>query len=174
MLQEDFHKPNEIIVGKLHFLFTRTAKNWYYKMRQDNGKHDWPWCQSEIITQWAGNSWRFKIKNSLESAIVNSEKDKPLTWFLIQKEILSALHPDMSESMINMIIFRKYGGELVHSIKCRCVEPCYTEDYINSMEDIITRKRIGKSWTRVPMESKMVSKNARKDKRPSRHVLKCH
>ncbi|MBW0578080.1 hypothetical protein O181_117795 [Austropuccinia psidii MF-1] len=41
--KEDFHIPDEIIVGKLHSLFTRTAKKWYYKMRQDHGKHDWPW-----------------------------------------------------------------------------------------------------------------------------------
>ncbi|MBW0514515.1 hypothetical protein O181_054230 [Austropuccinia psidii MF-1] len=41
MLQEDFHIPDEIIVGKLYFMFTRTAKKWYYKMRQDHGKHDW-------------------------------------------------------------------------------------------------------------------------------------
>ncbi|MBW0521823.1 hypothetical protein O181_061538 [Austropuccinia psidii MF-1] len=41
MLQEDFHIPDEIIVGKLHALFTRTAKKWYYKMRIDHGKHDW-------------------------------------------------------------------------------------------------------------------------------------
>ncbi|MBW0517317.1 hypothetical protein O181_057032 [Austropuccinia psidii MF-1] len=40
MLQEDFHIPDEIIVGKLHSLFTRTAKKWYYKMRMDHGKHD--------------------------------------------------------------------------------------------------------------------------------------
>ncbi|MBW0565038.1 hypothetical protein O181_104753 [Austropuccinia psidii MF-1] len=32
MLQEDFPIPDEIIVGKLHTLFTRTAKKWYYKM----------------------------------------------------------------------------------------------------------------------------------------------
>ncbi|MBW0536048.1 hypothetical protein O181_075763 [Austropuccinia psidii MF-1] len=42
------------------------------------------------------------------------------------------------------------------------------------MEDIITRTRIGKTWTRVPMESKMVSKTSREDKRPERPVLKCH
>ncbi|MBW0590570.1 hypothetical protein O181_130285 [Austropuccinia psidii MF-1] len=36
MLQEDFHIPDEIIVGKLHFLFTKTAKKWYYKMRIDH------------------------------------------------------------------------------------------------------------------------------------------
>ncbi|MBW0521756.1 hypothetical protein O181_061471 [Austropuccinia psidii MF-1] len=36
MLQEDFHIPDEIIVGKLHCLFNRTAKKWYYKMRLDH------------------------------------------------------------------------------------------------------------------------------------------
>ncbi|MBW0523538.1 hypothetical protein O181_063253 [Austropuccinia psidii MF-1] len=38
MFQEDFHIPDEIIVGKLHYLFTRTAKKWYYKMRLDHEK----------------------------------------------------------------------------------------------------------------------------------------
>ncbi|MBW0542709.1 hypothetical protein O181_082424 [Austropuccinia psidii MF-1] len=56
----------------------------------------------------------------------------------------------------------------------KCVEPCSTEDYINAMEDIINRKRIGEAWTRVPMESKRVSKASREDKRPERPVLKCH
>ncbi|MBW0554366.1 hypothetical protein O181_094081 [Austropuccinia psidii MF-1] len=46
MLQEDFHIPNEIIVGKLHSLLTRTAKKWYYKMRLHHGKHDWSWWKS--------------------------------------------------------------------------------------------------------------------------------
>ncbi|MBW0571722.1 hypothetical protein O181_111437 [Austropuccinia psidii MF-1] len=32
MLKEDFHIPDEIIVGNLHSLFTRTAKKWYYKI----------------------------------------------------------------------------------------------------------------------------------------------
>ncbi|MBW0585887.1 hypothetical protein O181_125602 [Austropuccinia psidii MF-1] len=42
------------------------------------------------------------------------------------------------------------------------------------MEDIITRTRIGKTWTKIPMESKMVSKIPREDRRPERPVLKCH
>ncbi|MBW0531544.1 hypothetical protein O181_071259 [Austropuccinia psidii MF-1] len=79
----------------------------------------------------------------------------------------------MSDSMINMKILKKCGGELENAIKCRCVEPFSTEDYINAMEDIVTRTRIGKAWTRVPMESKMVSKTSREDKRPERPVLKC-
>ncbi|MBW0536711.1 hypothetical protein O181_076426 [Austropuccinia psidii MF-1] len=80
----------------------------------------------------------------------------------------------MSDSMINMKILRKCGGELEHAIKCRCVEPCSTEDYINAMEDIITRTRIGKTWTRAPMESKRVSKASIEDKRAEIPVLKFH
>ncbi|MBW0577165.1 hypothetical protein O181_116880 [Austropuccinia psidii MF-1] len=124
MLQEYFHIPVKIIVGKLHSLFARTAKRWYYKMRLDLAKHDFSWWKSEIITKWAKISWRFKMENTFESAIFNSEKDILLTWSLKQKERLSALHPDISDSMINMKILRKCGGELEHAIKCRCVEPC--------------------------------------------------
>ncbi|MBW0514663.1 hypothetical protein O181_054378 [Austropuccinia psidii MF-1] len=173
-LQEDLHIPDEIIVGKLHSWFTRMAKKWYYKLRIDHGKNYWPWWKCEIITKWANNSWRFKMENAFESAIFTSEKDKPLTLFLKQKDRLSSLHPDMSDSIINMKILRKCGGELQHPIKCSCVEPCSTEDYINAMEDIITRTRIGKTWTRVPMESKMISKTSREDKRPEIPVLKWH
>ncbi|MBW0474086.1 hypothetical protein O181_013801 [Austropuccinia psidii MF-1] len=137
MLQEYFHIPVEIIVGKFHSFFTGTTKKWYYKMRQDHGKHDWPW-------------WK-------------SEKDR-----------LSALHPDTSDSMIDMKILREFGGELEFVIKCRCVEPFSSEDYINSMKDVITRTRIGKTWTRNPMESKMAPKILIENKRPERPVLKCH
>ncbi|MBW0501051.1 hypothetical protein O181_040766 [Austropuccinia psidii MF-1] len=143
MLQEDFHIPDEIIVGKLHSLFTKTSKKWYYKIRQYHGKHDWSWWKSEMITKWANNSWRFKMKDAFESAILNSANNKPLTWFFKQKDTLSALHPDMSNTMIDMKILRKCGGELEHAIKLRCVEPCSTEDQINAMEDIITRTKTG-------------------------------
>ncbi|MBW0541471.1 hypothetical protein O181_081186 [Austropuccinia psidii MF-1] len=84
------------------------------------------------------------MENACESAIFNSEKDKTISWFFKQKDRLSALHPDMSDTRINMKILRKFGGELEHAIKLRCVETCSTEDYINAMEDIITRTRIGK------------------------------
>ncbi|MBW0565519.1 hypothetical protein O181_105234 [Austropuccinia psidii MF-1] len=42
------------------------------------------------------------------------------------------------------------------------------------MEDIITRTRIVKTWTRNPMESKMVPKISREDKKPERPVLNGH
>ncbi|MBW0559960.1 hypothetical protein O181_099675 [Austropuccinia psidii MF-1] len=143
-------------------------------MRQDHGKHDWSWWKSEVITRWANNSWRFKMENAFENSIFNSEKDKPLTWFLKQKDRLSALHPDMSETMINMTILRKREGELEHAIKCRCIETCSTEDYINEMEYIINQTRIGKTWTEIPIESKMVPKISREDRKPERPVLKRH
>ncbi|MBW0465295.1 hypothetical protein O181_005010 [Austropuccinia psidii MF-1] len=114
-------------------------------MRQDHVKYDWSWWKSEVITKWANNSLSFKMENGCESAIFNSEKDKPLIWFLKQKGRLSALHPDMSDTIINIKISRKCGGELEHAIKCRCAEPCSTEEYINAMEDIITTTKIGKT-----------------------------
>ncbi|MBW0563859.1 hypothetical protein O181_103574, partial [Austropuccinia psidii MF-1] len=80
----------------------------------------------------------------------------------------------MSDTMINMKILRKFGGELEHAIKFRFVEPCSTEDYINAMEDIITRTRISKTWTKIPMEPKMIPKISREDRKPERPVLKCH
>ncbi|MBW0546237.1 hypothetical protein O181_085952 [Austropuccinia psidii MF-1] len=107
LFQEHFHIPDEIIVGKLHSLFTRTAKKWYYKMRMNHGKHDWSWWNSEVIRKWANNSWRSKMENAFENSNFNSEKNKPLTWFFKQKDRLSALHPDMSDTMINMKILRK-------------------------------------------------------------------
>ncbi|MBW0569654.1 hypothetical protein O181_109369 [Austropuccinia psidii MF-1] len=138
----------------------------------DHGKHDWSWWKSEMITKWERNYWRFKMENAFRSAIFNSEKDKPLTRFFKQKGRLSALHPDMSDTMINMKKLSKCGGELEHAIKSRCVERCSTEDYINAMEDIITRTRIGKTWTKNPIESKLVSKIPREERRPERPVLK--
>ncbi|MBW0531377.1 hypothetical protein O181_071092 [Austropuccinia psidii MF-1] len=114
------------------------------------------------------------MENDVENAIFNSEKDKPPTWFFKQKDRLSALHPDMSDTMINMKILRKCGGEIEHAIKSRCVEPCSTEDYINAMEYIITRTRIGKTWTKIPIESKIVSKIPREDRRPEKTVFMCH
>ncbi|MBW0590840.1 hypothetical protein O181_130555 [Austropuccinia psidii MF-1] len=80
----------------------------------------------------------------------------------------------MSDSIINTKISRKCGGEIENAIKCRCVEPPSTEDYINAMEDITTRTRIGKTWTRNTMQSKMAPKISREDKRPEIPVLKCN
>ncbi|MBW0503139.1 hypothetical protein O181_042854 [Austropuccinia psidii MF-1] len=75
----------------------------------------------------------------------------------------------MSDSMINMKILRKFGGELEHAIRRRCVETFSSEDYIDSMEDIITRKRIGETWTGNPIESKMIPKIVKEDKiRPTK------
>ncbi|MBW0502575.1 hypothetical protein O181_042290 [Austropuccinia psidii MF-1] len=42
------------------------------------------------------------------------------------------------------------------------------------MEAIIIRTRIGKTWTKIPMESEMVPKICREERRPEKPVLKCH
>ncbi|MBW0460977.1 hypothetical protein O181_000692 [Austropuccinia psidii MF-1] len=143
-------------------------------MREEHEKHDWSWWKSEIITKSANNFWRLIMENDFESTILNSEKDKPLTWFLKRKYRLCSLHLEISDPMINMKILRKCGGELENAIKCRFVEPCSKEDYINAMEDIITRTRIRETLTRNPMESKVVPKTSRQERRPEIPVLKCH
>ncbi|MBW0466680.1 hypothetical protein O181_006395 [Austropuccinia psidii MF-1] len=42
------------------------------------------------------------------------------------------------------------------------------------MEDITTRTKIGKTWPKNPMESKIVPKTSTEDRRPERPVLKCN
>ncbi|MBW0530062.1 hypothetical protein O181_069777 [Austropuccinia psidii MF-1] len=42
------------------------------------------------------------------------------------------------------------------------------------MEDVIFRTRIGKAWTRSPMESKMAPNIYTEDKKNERPVLNCH
>ncbi|MBW0472732.1 hypothetical protein O181_012447 [Austropuccinia psidii MF-1] len=143
-------------------------------MRQEHVKHDCLWWKSGIIFKWASYSWIFEIENAFQNTIFNSEKGEHYTYLLKWKDRLSALHPDMSGSMINMEILRKWGGEVEHAIKCTCAEPCSTENYINSMEFIIMRTRIGKTWTRNPMESKMIPNTCKDDKRSYMPFLKCH
>ncbi|MBW0553087.1 hypothetical protein O181_092802 [Austropuccinia psidii MF-1] len=111
-------------------------------MRQNDGKHSWPWWKEQIISKWANDSWRFKIENSFEEAIFNIERDRPMSWFLKQKDILTALPPDMSETLVNKRILRECSGDLEHAIRRRCIEHCSTEDYINAIEDITTRKKL--------------------------------
>ncbi|MBW0590195.1 hypothetical protein O181_129910, partial [Austropuccinia psidii MF-1] len=39
------------------------------------------------------------MENAFEQAIFNIERDRPMSWFLKQKDRLTALRPDMSETM---------------------------------------------------------------------------
>ncbi|MBW0504674.1 hypothetical protein O181_044389 [Austropuccinia psidii MF-1] len=125
-------------------------------MRQDHGTHSWPWWKEQILSKWVNDSWRFKMENSFEEAIFNIERDRPMSWFLKQKDRLTTLHPDMSETMVHKRILRKFGGDLEHSIRSSFIEPRSTEDYISAMEDITTRKKvveigINHQWTTRPV-----------------------
>ncbi|MBW0564272.1 hypothetical protein O181_103987 [Austropuccinia psidii MF-1] len=76
-----------------------------------------------------------------------------MSWFLKQKDRLTALHPDMSETIVHQRILRKCRGDLEHAIRSRCIEPCSTEDDINAMEDITTRVKIGRNWYKSPIQT---------------------
>ncbi|MBW0528507.1 hypothetical protein O181_068222 [Austropuccinia psidii MF-1] len=43
MLQEDYDIPDELITSRLHSLFEKSAKIWYYGIRQTNCKNMWSW-----------------------------------------------------------------------------------------------------------------------------------
>ncbi|MBW0554020.1 hypothetical protein O181_093735 [Austropuccinia psidii MF-1] len=111
------------------------------------------------------------MENSFEEAILYIERDRSMSWFLKQNNRLTALHADMSETMVHKRILRKCGGGLEHAIKSRCIDPCSTEYYINAIEDITTRTKIGTNWFKPPMDNKTSGKpipkpNKQHDKAP--------
>ncbi|MBW0562658.1 hypothetical protein O181_102373 [Austropuccinia psidii MF-1] len=175
MFKEDFKIPHEYISARLHSLFTKSAKKWYYKMRQDHGKILLPLWKEQIISKWENDSWRFKMENSFEEAIITIKRDRPMSWFLKQKDRLTSLHPDMCETMLHRKILRKCGGDLEYAIRSRFIKPCSTEDYINAMEDITTRTKIGRNWYKSPIDNKTSGKPISKPNKPQdRLPLKFH
>ncbi|MBW0577049.1 hypothetical protein O181_116764 [Austropuccinia psidii MF-1] len=84
--------------------------------------------------------------------------------------------------MVHIKILKKCGGELQYSIRSRCIEPCSTEEYINALEDIVTRKKIGRSWKKLDIKSankpfikKDISKEAFKPNTSNNNEQrKCH
>ncbi|MBW0542515.1 hypothetical protein O181_082230 [Austropuccinia psidii MF-1] len=52
-----------------------------------------------------------------------------------------------------MKILKKCGGELKHALRRRFIEPCSTEEYINALEDIVTRTKIGRMWKKLDTKS---------------------
>ncbi|MBW0535728.1 hypothetical protein O181_075443 [Austropuccinia psidii MF-1] len=143
-------------------------------MRQDHGKCFWPWWKEQIISKWENDSWRFKMENFSEESIFNIERDRPKSWFLEQKDRLTSLHPDMSETMIHRRILRKFGGGLEDAIR-RCIEPFSIGDYINSMKDITTRTNIGRNWYKPPINNKPSGKPISRPNIPQyRASLKFH
>ncbi|MBW0556636.1 hypothetical protein O181_096351 [Austropuccinia psidii MF-1] len=98
-----------------------------------------------------------------------------MSWFLKQKDGLTALHSDMSETWVHKRILRKCGCDLEHAIRSRFIEPSSKEDYINAMEDITTRTKIGRNWYKPPMDKKNSGKPIPKPNKPhNKPPLKCH
>ncbi|MBW0566240.1 hypothetical protein O181_105955 [Austropuccinia psidii MF-1] len=84
--------------------------------------------------------------------------------------------------MVRMKILKKCGGELEHALRSRCIEPCSTEEENNALEDIVTRKEIGRIWKKLDIKSpnkpfikKDKSKEAFKAKTSNnKEQRKCH
>ncbi|MBW0508591.1 hypothetical protein O181_048306 [Austropuccinia psidii MF-1] len=55
--------------------------------------------------------------------------------------------------MVHMKILKKCGGELEYALRRRCIKPCSTEEYINALEDIVKRTKIGRNWNKLDIKS---------------------
>ncbi|MBW0499328.1 hypothetical protein O181_039043 [Austropuccinia psidii MF-1] len=98
-----------------------------------------------------------------------------MSWVLKQKHRLTALHPDMSGTIIHKRILRKCGSDIENSIRSRCIELCSTENCIKAMEDITTRKEMGRNWYKPPMHNKSSGKPSSKPNKPHEKApLKVH
>ncbi|MBW0570790.1 hypothetical protein O181_110505 [Austropuccinia psidii MF-1] len=74
MLQEYYAIPDDLITARLHSLFEKSAKRWYYDIRQTNCKNTLSWWKQEIISKWANDAWRYKIENSFENPSLTQTK----------------------------------------------------------------------------------------------------
>ncbi|MBW0505862.1 hypothetical protein O181_045577 [Austropuccinia psidii MF-1] len=81
----------------------------------------------------------------------------------------------MSEAMVHKRILRNFGGDPEHALRSRCIEPCSAEDYINAMEHITTRTKIGRNWYEPPIDNNTTGKPISKTNKPQdKAPLRCH
>ncbi|MBW0568719.1 hypothetical protein O181_108434 [Austropuccinia psidii MF-1] len=64
MIKEDFELPDRLVTARFNTLFTKSAHRWYLKFRQAHGHQSWTWWKTQIINNWANNSWRFKVEKA--------------------------------------------------------------------------------------------------------------
>ncbi|MBW0550249.1 hypothetical protein O181_089964 [Austropuccinia psidii MF-1] len=55
--------------------------------------------------------------------------------------------------MVCMKILKKCGGDLEHALRVRYLQPCSTKEYINEVEDIVTRTKIGRTGSKLGIKS---------------------
>ncbi|MBW0488553.1 hypothetical protein O181_028268 [Austropuccinia psidii MF-1] len=65
---------------------------------------------------------------------------------------LNALYPEILQRIVHPKILKRYGGELEHSLRSRFIEIFSTEEYINALEDMVTRIKIGRTWKKLDIE----------------------
>ncbi|MBW0552439.1 hypothetical protein O181_092154 [Austropuccinia psidii MF-1] len=111
-------------------------------------------------------------------------KTKLYHGFCQQKDILTALYPDMSEFMIHRNILRQCGGDLEHAVKSRTTEKSSAEDIINILEEVTARTKIGSS--KVNLKARFntpwrdsVDKNPKENSNNVKYkhadiIIKCH
>ncbi|KAI9618788.1 hypothetical protein H4Q26_012042 [Puccinia striiformis f. sp. tritici PST-130] len=153
------------------------SQKWYLMIRKIHGKQPWAWWKEQINIKWGNAAWVYRMEEAFDKAHFEPGTSKPLVWFSKQKDRLSAIFPDMSESGLHERILKKCGGDLEHAVKCRTNRSSSTEDIINALEDIVERTKIGRRYNKsyTPSDNKTDPKKTtvnRLDNKP--FVRKCH
>ncbi|MBW0592462.1 hypothetical protein O181_132177 [Austropuccinia psidii MF-1] len=77
--------------------------------------------------------------------------------------------------MVHIKILKKCGGELEHDLRSKSKEPCSTEEYINALEDIVTRTKISRTWKKLDIKSPNKPRKTFHPNTPSSNEQrKCH
>ncbi|MBW0561171.1 hypothetical protein O181_100886 [Austropuccinia psidii MF-1] len=184
IIKEDVELPDRLVTARFNTFFTRSFHRCYIKLRQAHGHQSWNLWKTQIINKWTSDAWRLKVETAFEYSKFNADKDKALPWFFQQKDILTALYPDMLEFMIHRKILKQCGGDLEHAVKSRTTEQSSAEYIINILEDVTTRTRIVSS--RVNLKARFntpwkysVDKNTKENSNNMKYksadiIKKCH
>ncbi|MBW0516872.1 hypothetical protein O181_056587 [Austropuccinia psidii MF-1] len=73
---EDFELPEILLTARFNTMFTRSAHEWYIKLRQAHGHQSWTWWKSQTINKWANHSWRFKVETAMNMQYLVQIKTK--------------------------------------------------------------------------------------------------
>ncbi|MBW0466381.1 hypothetical protein O181_006096 [Austropuccinia psidii MF-1] len=86
--------------------------------------------------------WKLKQPLNMKNSILI--KTELYHFFANKKDRLTALHPDISEFMIQRNILRQCGGDLENALKSRTTEQSSAEDIISILE-VTTQAKIDSS-----------------------------
>ncbi|MBW0546917.1 hypothetical protein O181_086632 [Austropuccinia psidii MF-1] len=93
------------------------------------------------------------MDNAFGDSSFDTDKDKPLTWFLKQVDRLNTLYPELSQRILHIKLINKWELELENTLRSQCIPPFSIDNYTNILEDIVTRAQLGRNLQKLDIKS---------------------